>query len=163
MPLVYLSIGSNVGDSLRNVSQAVERIGLARGIKFLAQGGVYETEPQNVKEQKWFVNTAVAVDTDLPPRVLLEKTCAIENAMGRERNERWGPRVIDIDIVFYGDVKLETPSLTIPHPSTEKRRFVLQPIADIDPDVMHPILGKSVSSLLAKIIEEGQGMRMVAP
>lgn len=163
MPLVYLSIGSNVGDCLQNLALAVQKISSQVGIKFLKQGGVYETEPQNVKEQAWFFNTALAVETSLEPGELLEKTSAIEQAMGRERNVKRGPRSIDIDIIFYDDIKIKTSLLTIPHPESEKRRFVLQPIADINPHVIHPTLGKSVSTLLAIIPEKGQGMRVVVP
>ncbi len=146
---------------MQNLKQAVEKICLQEDIKFLKQGGIYETEPQNVKGQNWFFNTAVAVETALEPDKLLEKTCAIEQAMGRERGAKRGPRIIDIDIIFYDDIKVKISSLTIPHPESEKRRFVLQPIADINPDVIHPMLGKSVSTLLAEISEEGQGMRRV--
>lgn len=159
--MAYLSIGSNVGDCVDNLVKAVERIALEDGIDIIAQGFIYETEPQGEKDQKWFMNTAVSIKTDIPPEKLLCRLKDIERSMGRQDGERWGPRVIDIDIIFYGDMTMETEKLSIPHPRAASRRFVLQPLVDIDPKLMSPVHGKTISQLLAVIPEKGQEIRKV--
>lgn len=159
MTVVYLGIGSNIGAPAENVKTAMFNIMAEEGILALGIGSVYETEPQGVKDQPWFVNTAIAVETELAPEELLLRLKKVEENMGRQPGEKDGPRLIDIDIVFYGDIIMETPELAIPHPLAGTRRFVLAPIVDISPDLPHPTLGKTVSQLLAELPEEGQVIR----
>ncbi|MBI4827486.1 MAG: 2-amino-4-hydroxy-6-hydroxymethyldihydropteridine diphosphokinase [Nitrospinae bacterium] len=163
MALVYLSLGSNAEDAIGKILDAIERIMALGGVAPAGLGSFYETEPQGVKDQPWFVNTAMAARLSLAPEKLLERLKEIEHDMGREPGERWGPRVIDIDIVFYDDVVMDTPPLTIPHPRAAERRFVLQPIADINPRLRHPVSGKTVSELLTALPESGQALRRLDP
>ncbi|VAX18915.1 2-amino-4-hydroxy-6-hydroxymethyldihydropteridinepyrophosphokinase [hydrothermal vent metagenome] len=167
MPLVYLSIGSNEGEPRRNVEVAIELIGSRGGMVIAGQGGVYETEPQGKRDQAWFVNTAAKLETNEPPEALLRLIKSVEEQMGRVTTPargstpKWGPRVIDIDIVFYNSDIVNTEKLSIPHPRAHERRFVLRPIADIDPGFIHPVIGKSVFAILADIPAEGQEMRRI--
>jgi len=159
--VVYLSIGSNMDDPKSSVTGAIGEILKDEGIELIGQGGYYETEPQGKLDQPWFVNTAVALKVDFSAGATLKKMKGIEKKMGRKPSEKWGPRKIDIDIIFYNDMILDTDDLNIPHPLAFQRRFVLQPLADIDPDLIHPDLGKTVSELLNEIPEDGQKMRKI--
>lgn len=161
MALMYLSLGSNMGDRLANLKKAIERIEATQGFSVTGVGGYYETEPQGDMDQPWFVNTAVAVRTDMNPHEALRLLLEIEAGMGRSRKDRAGPRPIDVDMIFYDNLVLEDAELVLPHPRSAERRFVLAPIADIDPGAVHPVEGKSVSSLLASLSGEGQAMRKI--
>lgn len=163
MALVYLSLGSNDEDAIGKILDAIERIMSLGGVTPAGLGSFYESEPQGVKDQPWFVNTAMAARLELAPEKLLARLKEIEHDMGREPGERWGPRVIDIDIVFYDDRVMDSPALTIPHPRAAERRFILQPIVDINPRMIHPALGKTVSELLAALPETGQALRRLDP
>lgn len=164
MAVVYFSIGSNSDDAVGSVLEAIENLMSEGGVKPLGMGAFYETEPQGVADQPWFVNTAVALEVGFTPEETLRRIKNIERKMGRVPTEqRWGPREIDIDIVFYNDLVMDTPELVIPHPEAANRRFVLQPLADINPSLKHPVLGKTVSELLSALPEEGQAMRKLDP
>ncbi len=141
----YLSLGSNVGDRAANLNTAISRLG---GLgKVVAVSSFYETEPVELTAQPWFLNCALRLETEKTPRQLLEGILAMEQEMGRRREQKKGPRNIDIDILLFGDAIIETQGLTIPHPAMHERRFVLEPLAEIAPEARHPVLKKTVREL----------------
>ena len=145
--LVYLSLGSNLGDREKYLREATSRLGELGVIKQVS--AFYETQPVEVKgEQPWFLNCALAMETELMPLEFLSRMLAVEKSMGRIRTEPKGPRTIDIDIVFFGNDVLDTPELTVPHPAMHQRRFVLAPLAEIAPAFVHPVLKQTVRELL---------------
>jgi 2-amino-4-hydroxy-6-hydroxymethyldihydropteridine diphosphokinase len=158
--LVYLSLGSNVGDRAAYLRAAIER--LAQAGTVTAMSGLYETEPVGFRDQPWFLNCAVALETGKTPRDLLAHALAIEEGMGRRRVRDKGPRIIDIDIVLFGDRVIDEPGLRIPHPAMHERRFVLEPLAEIAPAVLHPTINKTVRQLLAEL-PSGQPVRTLTP
>lgn len=147
LKLVYLSLGSNVGDRERNLQQAIERLS-ALG-KVLRVSSFYETEPVDFTHQPWFLNCAVALETEKMPRQFLSSIMKIERALGRDRQttQPKGPRTIDIDILLFGNAVIDFPTLTIPHPAMHQRRFVLEPMTEIAPDLHHPIFKKTIREL----------------
>lgn len=154
--VVYLSLGSNVGDREAQLRGAIAR--LAPLGRVLASSSFYETEPVEFTSQPWFLNSAVAIETSLEPQSLMTALLAIEREMGRQRTERKGPRTMDIDILLYGEAIVQDPDLAIPHPAMHQRRFVLEPLAEIAPDAKHPILKNTIRELL-DALPEGQTVR----
>lgn len=142
---VYLSLGSNIGDREQNLRSAIERLAQLGDIKSISS--FYETEPVEYTAQPWFLNAAVELETELMPKQLLARLLGIEQAMGRKRTIAKGPRVIDLDILFFGKSIVDTPGLTIPHPALHERRFVLEPLAEIAPDVRHPVFKRTVREM----------------
>ncbi len=134
MTIAYLSLGSNLGDRVENLTEAVRRLS-APHTRVTGISSVYETAPQGKTDQPNFVNIAVEVDTDLDPRELLRHAQSVEQGMGRLRKERWGPRIIDLDIVRYGDITMDGDELTLPHPRMHERAFVLIPVLEVNPDL----------------------------
>ena len=155
----YLSIGSNLGDRLDNCCRGIESL-CGDGVELLARSPFYESAPVDFLDQDWFINAALKVRTPLSPLELLKRLQAIQTASGRKPGGvRFGPRVLDLDIIFYADLVMETSVLAIPHPRMHKRRFVLQPMCDIDPLFVHPVLGRSVQSLLNQLKDDAQALR----
>lgn len=145
--LVYLSLGSNLGDREKYLREAILRLGDLGVITQIS--AFYETQPVEVQtDQPWFLNCALAMETELMPLEFLRRMLALERSMGRVRTEPKGPRTIDIDISFFGNDVLDTPELTVPHPAMHQRRFVLEPLAEIAPAFMHPVLKRTVHELL---------------
>jgi 2-amino-4-hydroxy-6-hydroxymethyldihydropteridine diphosphokinase len=142
---VYLSLGSNMGDREANLRDAIAR--LAELGEVTAVSSYYETEPVDFLAQPWFLNCAVAVNTEKMPRQLLSALQRIEQEMGRRRAQPKGPRVIDLDILLFGSSVVETAQLTIPHAAMHERRFVLEPLAEIAPDARHPVFKRTVREL----------------
>lgn len=145
--LVYLSLGSNLGDREKYLREAISRLGELGRIRQVS--AFYETQPVEVQgEQPWFLNCALAIETQLMPLDFLSRMLAVEQSMGRIRTEPKGPRTIDIDILLFGNDVLDTPELTVPHSAMHQRRFVLGPLAEIAPVVVHPVLRRTVRELL---------------
>jgi 2-amino-4-hydroxy-6-hydroxymethyldihydropteridine diphosphokinase len=154
--LVYLSLGSNVGDREHHLRDAIARLE-TKG-RIVSVSSFYETEPVEFTDQAWFLNCAVTLETTETPEQLMAALLHIEQEMGRQRIQRKGPRTIDIDILLFGDTILDSPALTIPHPAMHQRRFVLQPLAEIAPEVRHPVLKKTARELLDGL-QAGQTVR----
>jgi len=143
--VVYLSLGSNLGDREANLRNAIERL---RGVgNPVAISSFYETEPIDVVSQPWFLNCAVKLDTEKMPRQLITAILSLEQEMGRQRKQQKAPRTIDIDILLFGSSIIEIPSLTIPHPRMHERRFVLEPLAEIAHDARHPVFKRTIREL----------------
>jgi 2-amino-4-hydroxy-6-hydroxymethyldihydropteridine diphosphokinase len=143
----YLSVGSNLGDREANLRAAAERLDARR------LSPVYETEPVDLKDQPWFLNQVVEIETELMPRQLLALSQRIERELGRVRTVSKGPRTIDVDILLFGAVVMHTRELEIPHPRFAERRFVLVPLADLAPGLRHPVTGQSVRAMLAALAD----------
>src|SRR4030067_994666 len=131
MSVAYIGLGSNMGDKVANLKKAVLELGKVPGNKVLAVSSFYKTEPVGGVEQDWFVNAAAEIETSLTPRELLNKLLYIEKNLGRVRDARWGPRVIDLDILLYDDLVMDEEGLSIPNPYLHERGFVLVPLAEI--------------------------------
>jgi len=160
MKTVYLSLGSNLGDRAERLREAL-RLLEQGGLRVRRISPVYETEPQDLRDQPWFLNLVAEVETELFPRQMLARIQSIEWKMGRRRSRPKGPREIDIDVLLYGSMVLRMPELTVPHPRMSERRFVLQPLADLAPELRHPVSGRTILELLAEI--RGQTVRQVGP
>jgi len=158
MATVFLALGTNLGDRLENLHRAIEA--LAPTVKILARSPIYETPPWGVTDQPAFLNMALRGETLLPPTALLHFLKSLERQLGRIPSVRYGPRLIDLDILFYDDLVLDSDELTIPHPRLHERAFVLVPLADLAPDFVHPVLRKSVSTLLQQV--DAGGIRLYA-
>lgn len=150
MAVVHIGIGSNLGDRKENCLNALNFLS-ARGVVIKRKSSLYETEPWGIKDQPKFLNMAIEGETVLEPLQLMRTLKSIEAEMGRKEAHRWGPRVIDLDILLYEDMVTECPELTIPHPLMHEREFVLRPLAEIAPEKVHPVLRKTVRELLAEI------------
>jgi 2-amino-4-hydroxy-6-hydroxymethyldihydropteridine diphosphokinase len=147
--LVYIALGTNLGQRLENLQNAAAA--LSPAVVILMRSHVYETPPWGFLDQPHFLNQVVQVETNLQPIDLLGYLKSLERQMGREKSIKYGPRLIDLDILFYNDLILDTPRLTIPHPRIAERGFVLIPLADLDPNLRHPISGFTVGEMLDNI------------
>jgi 2-amino-4-hydroxy-6-hydroxymethyldihydropteridine diphosphokinase len=147
LKLTYLSLGSNVGDRDANLRAALQCLA-ASGVRLLRTSPIYETEPLDYTRQRWFLNLVAEAETSLFPMQLLSRIQKIERDLGRIRTVPKGPRTLDIDILFYGRAVIRTPRLEVPHPRLAERRFVLAPLADLAPDLRHPVTRQSVREML---------------
>ena len=152
MHIAYTGIGSNLGNREENCAIAIKLLEM-EGITVSRRSSMIETNPWGVEDQPKFINMAIEIETALQPHDLLALLKKIEGKVGRKATSRWGPRVIDLDILFYNDTVLETGELIIPHPEIEKREFVLKPLTEIAPDKIHPVLKKSIREMLRDLSE----------
>lgn len=159
MARVYLSLGSNLGDRAANIERAVDELA-TRGVRVTHASSLYETEPVEFTDQPWFLNNAVEGQTDLEAVELLNVVLQVEQGMGRERGVPKGPRIIDVDILLYGECVIRTPELSIPHPRMAERLFVLAPMAEIAPNAIHPVLKKTIARLLGETHDSGEVRRV---
>lgn len=148
---VYLSIGSNIGDKEKNLNEAIEKIGNLENTNVERVSKFLVTEPWGYTNQEEFLNGALKVKTLFSPRDFMKRLLEIESEMKRVRELRWGPRIIDIDIIFYDNIVLDYEDITVPHPRMEERYFVLKPLSEIAPNKVHPLLNKRVFKLLEEI------------
>ena len=148
--LIYLSLGSNLGDRAENLERAIAALPEA-GVRVLRRSSLYETEPVDFLAQPWFLNCVVEAETSLMPRQLLHALQGIERAFGSRKLVARGPRIIDLDILFYGASVIRTNEMEIPHPRMAERRFVLVPLADLAPGLRHPVLGATIAELIAAV------------
>jgi 2-amino-4-hydroxy-6-hydroxymethyldihydropteridine diphosphokinase len=147
----YVGLGANLGPREATLLRAVDLLAAEPGIEVLELSSLSETEPVGVTDQPAFVNGALALETELPPRELLDALLRVERELGRVRSgERWGPRTIDLDLLLYADEVVDEPGLTVPHPRLHERRFALEPLAELEPELEIPGRGK-VSNLLARL------------
>jgi len=144
----YIALGTNLGERLENLRAAIKA--MAPDVTVLAKSHVYETPPWGVEDQPAFLNMVVKAETGMEPDELLTYLKQLESGLGREKSVRWGPRLIDLDILFYDDLVIDTPPLVIPHPRLHERAFVLVPLADVAAEAVHPVLGEFIWELLLK-------------
>lgn len=156
MKTAYLALGSNIGDREANLRDALKRLD-GHELRVTRRSSLYETAPQELLDQPWFLNAVVEIETSLFPMQLLGRVRSIEREIGRRRITPKGPRNIDIDILFYGRAIIASAELEVPHPRLAQRRFVLEPLAEIAPDFRHPQTGKTATEMLATL--EPQGVR----
>jgi 2-amino-4-hydroxy-6-hydroxymethyldihydropteridine diphosphokinase len=149
----YLSLGSNMGDRAKNLRAAIAALGKT-GVQVVRTSSVYETEPVDYLDQAWFLNMAIEAETELGALELLHALRAIETQMGSKKLVAKGPRLIDMDILLYGEQVIDTPKLQVPHPRAHLRRFVLEPLAEIAPNVRHPVSGLSAAEMLARTADK---------
>ena len=153
----YISVGSNLGNPLDNCRRGIETLCDGKLVTLVAMSRFFRTEPVDYVDQGWFVNASIKVETCLAPHDLLRHMQNVQRQFGRTAGGvRFGPRILDLDIIFYQDRVVDTPELIIPHPRMHKRRFVLQPICDIDPTVEHPVIGLNAQTLLNQLVIDGQ-------
>lgn len=160
--LACVSVGSNLGDKLANCRGGVSELIAVSGSRPVAQSRIYQTEPVDDTDQDWFVNYVISFETVRGPTELIADISRVEANAGRLRTgRRFGPRILDLDILLFGDQVVDLPQLRIPHPRMHKRHFVLRPLCDIHPDVVHPVLRKTMRQLLDELDVSGQRVRVL--
>ena len=154
MKTVYLGLGSNLGDRREHLNRARALLE-APDLRIARASSIYETEPRDFLDQPWFLNQVIEANTTLFPRQLLARLQKIEREIGRKRTIAKGPRVIDIDILLYGESIVQSSALQIPHPRMPDRRFVLEPLTELAPDVRHPVTKKTIREMLTRVVDQG--------
>ena len=150
----YIAVGSNIGNPLQNCTEAIHKISKNNYIKVISKSSFYQTSPIGQIKQECFINSVVKINTSLDPESLLPYLLNIETEMGRIRKEKWGPRIIDLDLLFYDSLILNKEALTIPHPELQKRNFVLIPLCEIAESLIHPKLKKTIRTLLKESTDD---------
>jgi 2-amino-4-hydroxy-6-hydroxymethyldihydropteridine diphosphokinase len=151
---VYIGIGSNLGNKRENYLEALERIAKLPKTRIIKESSVYESQPHG-DSKEWYINGVIEIETELKPELLLNKFKNIERAMGRKKvRKKWGARIIDIDILLYDSLVMNKKSLKIPHPEMHQRKFVLIPLSELAPQVIHPVLSASISELLVGVKDD---------
>ena len=150
----YIGIGSNLGDKISNCRYSIDRIGELPGCHVVACSSLFKTEPEGVTGQDWYVNCVVEATTTQRPDQILTGLLEIESSMGRIRKERWEARIIDLDLLLFGQEIIKSDNLVIPHPLMHKRRFVLEPLVQLAPDLVHPVLKITISQLLNQLPDQ---------
>ena len=158
---IYLLLGSNLGDREQNLTAAIQNISESAG-PIIRISSIYQTKAWGIEDQEDFLNQVVVIETNLKPAELLAVILDIEVKMGRIREQKWGTRLIDIDILFYNDEIVDTPQLSVPHPGIPDRRFTLVPLVELNPDGLHPIENRSLSSLLASCSDQLEVLKLLA-
>ena len=160
--IAYIALGSNVGNKLLHCQRAISEILKIDRHRLLAQSSFYKTQAIGYPDQDWFINGVIKVETELEPHKLLRFLKAIESSLGRKETFRWGPREIDLDLLLYDEEEIHSEVLVLPHPHLHERQFVLIPLAEIDPNLVHPVSKKTVQQLLNNL-KEDQGVEKVPP
>jgi 2-amino-4-hydroxy-6-hydroxymethyldihydropteridine diphosphokinase len=153
--VAFIGIGSNLGDPETRCEEAIRRVGSVPGVRLLRRSSLYRTEPVGPQDQPWFINAVAEVRTTLSPRMLLDALKGIEREMGRTENRHWGPRLIDLDLLLYGQAVVREEGLIVPHPEMHRRRFVLEPLCELASYVIHPAFGVSARGLLDRLTDPG--------
>lgn len=157
--IAFIGVGSNLGEKLDNCMMGIAALTSNGHSRLLDRSKIYKTEPVDFLDQDWFVNCVIRIETSLSPLRLLDVLQDIQKMAGRIKDKiRFGPRILDMDIVFYDESVIQKKSLIIPHPRMHLRRFVLKPLCDIDPGLHHPVLNQSVKHLLDNLKDDGQGI-----
>lgn len=154
MGISHIALGSNMGDREKNLKEALKYIAELPETKIIKSSAIYETEPVGEPKQRPFYNAVVKMETSLDPERLLQKLQEVEKAFGRVHKQKWGPRTLDLDILLYDQQIIATDKLTIPHPLMAERAFVLEPLAEIDPEAYHPVLEKTAAELLREFMDK---------
>ena len=159
MDLAYIGFGSNIGDRLKHIQNAIDALSKTEGITLQEISSIYKTDPIGYEAQAEFLNGVAAIQTSLSPLSLLQTLKDIETVIGRQHRIRWGPREIDLDILIYGNLCVQTEKLVIPHPEMHLRRFVLVPLAEIAPNLVHPIFQETIHTLLERLGDDKSVIR----
>lgn len=159
---VYIGIGSNLKDKVKNCQDAIHCLHTTPDIEVARSSSLYYTEPIGYEDQDWFVNCVVEIKTSLTPREVFYRCKAIEKAMGRTYLIKWGPRIIDLDILFYNNKIIKEPDLEIPHPRLHERGFVIIPLVELSPDWVHPVFGKTILELKEDLVDSHEVRKYVS-
>jgi len=159
LAIIYLGLGSNLGDREKNLNRALKELKNLKSVEVMKRSSIYEAEPVGFKDQRWFLNAVIKIKTKLPPLSLFYLLKGVEKKMGRIKGKRWGPRKIDLDILLYDSVIMNDEKLILPHPQMHKRRFVLIPLIELGTRLKHPVLKLTPKRLLGKI-EKSQKVQL---
>jgi len=160
--IIHISVGSNLGRRRDNCREGVTALTSYEGVALVAQSPYYRTEPVDYTDQGWFVNAVFSIKTSMSPEALLEKIQVIQREAGRDKSAiRFGPRTLDLDILLFGDLIIDTPHLVVPHPRMHKRRFVLQPLCDINQFLKHPVINQTMGDLLNRLEDGDQRVVLI--